>query len=684
MGDKFKVDPASPEQGNPYLPTGPNQPLVMEEFNGINTSTTRPGVDEKQMWWCDGFMPLGRMFLRTMYGIGPPLWTRPPGGSIAFFDFANIGPVPIMVGVHADGGVWQINTATGAAVHFLPDGTILQPTRTTMGISQWGSQYVLIVAQQTNGYFIWDGAVAYQAGTLAPNVTITNVGDGYTSAPTVTAYGGSGTGASFLATVANGEVTGITVTNAGMGYIATDVIGLAFSGGGISDKTAILQPVISGGTISSVSVVNHGAGYVSAIAVVEGGGGSGGSLTLGVSSGTISSVTISAPGAGYVTAPTVLVNDAANPVASATANLMPFGISGNSIETYSGRVWISNGPTVTWSAPGSFSDFSSASGGGNFTSSDSFLRVGYTQLRQTNGFLYLIGDSSVNYISGVQTSGSPLVTTFTNQNADPEVGTPWPGTVDVFGRNILFANAFGAHVSYGAAVTKISEALDGVYNTVPNFAALTPSAAKAIIFGKKVWMLLLPIIDPVSGEQRNKLFMWNGKIWWSSPQDVELVFVQHQEINSVITAYGTDGNAVYPLFSQPSTAFQKIVQSKMWATPVGYQMTKATNRFWGLFQYFSANSPDVTIDIDSENDSDEHIITSGPPDLIWRNNSNGIISWLNASNNPIIWTRNGLAAAEPEAVAQNGVLMGMTLKTNSDDMAIVSAMIDAQLVGYRG
>jgi len=27
-------------------------------------------------------------------------------------------------------------------------------------------------------------------------------------------------------------------------------------------------------------------------------------------------------------------------------------------------------------------------------------------LKQTNGFLYLIGDSSINYISGVQTSGT--------------------------------------------------------------------------------------------------------------------------------------------------------------------------------------------------------------------------------------------------------------------------------------
>src|SRR5262249_32805506 len=155
---------------------------------------------------------------------------------------------------------------------------------------------------------------------------------------------------------------------------------------------------------------------------------------------------------------------------------------------------------------------------------------------------YLIGDSSINYISGVQTGGSPITTTYTNQNADPEVGTPYPDTADVFGRNIVFANSFGAHVMYGAAATKISEPLDGVFNTVDNFNGLQLSAAKATIFGKKVWILLLPIVDPVTNLLSNELMIWDGqKKWFSSKQDAVLTFINFQEINSVLTAWGTDG-----------------------------------------------------------------------------------------------------------------------------------------------
>lgn len=687
---KFKVAAPAAQQESPYVPPGPGDPLMFEEFQGMNTNALRPGVDDKQAAWLDGFMPLTRLNLRTLYGIGPSLWAAPAGGTISFFDFANIGPTPIMVGFHSDGGIWQVNTSTSVATRIFADGTILNPSRSSVGLSQWGSQYVLIVADQNNGYFIWDGVTAYQPGGLAPNVTLTDTGSGYATAPTVTAYGGSGTGASLFATVANGIVTGVTFNgSAGIGYTAGDAVGIAFSGGGALGNTAIVQPFVNSGTISSVSILNHGLGYVAATAsVVGGGGGSGGSITLTVASGTISNAVVSAVGTNYASAPTILISDPANPVAQATANLMPFGISGTAIETYSGRVWVVNGATVSYTAPGSFSDFSSASGGGNFTSSDSFLRVQYTQAKQTNGFLYLIGDSSVNYISGVQTTatGSPsvLITTFTNQNADPEVGTPWPGTVDVFGRNILFANAFGAHVSYGAAVTKISDDLDGVYTSLPNFGNLVPSAAKAIIFGKKVWILLLPIIDPISQQQTNKLFMWNGKHWWASSQDVSLLYIQHQEINSIITAYGTDGLNVYPLFSTPSNAFKKVAQSKLWANPGGYRETKAVSRLWGVFQYYSLLSSEVDISIDSENGSDLSTVPTGPPTGIWKNASGVVGVWKNASGVVGAWGSGGLFVIPPQAVGQYGALVGMTAQTNCADMAIVSLAMDTQLVQYRG
>jgi hypothetical protein len=633
----IQADAPQADKPTPYTPAGPPDPLIFEDFEGINTATLRPGVDEKQAYWLDGFMPLGpRRNLRTMYGVSKALFTSSGANNVAFFDFGNIGATPYCIAVQSDGSIVAINTTTGNVSTIAPAGTIQNPSRVNVGFSQYGSQYFQIVSKQTNGYFLWDGTVFYSPGGIGPTVSVTAGGTGYTSAPAVTISGGSGTGATAVATVSGGAVTGVTITNPGTGYQFSDL------------------PVNSGSLAIAFS----------------GGGGTGAT-------------------------------------AQVTATV-PKGISGTAVETYAGRVWIVNGPAVTFSTPGSVTDFSTGNGGGNFTSSDSFLRVAFIQLKQTNGFLYLIADSSINYISGVQTSGSPPVTTFTNQNADPESGTPWPSTVDVFNRNILFANPFGVQVSYGGAVTKISEALDGVYNTVANFGNLVPSAAKAIVFGKKIWMLLLPIVDPVSGQQVNKLLLYRdggqGKsLWWASQQDVTLIYIQFQEINSVLTAWGTDGKSIYQLFAQPSVNFTKTAQTRLWDKPGGYQFTKFVTRLWGIVKYYSSLSPVINVAIDNEISSNVNLANVQPNTATWLTAGGLVSTWLTlgeASFGPDFgpdfgaisqvssWLAGGGSAFSvlmPDSqVAQQGVLTGFTVTTNAADMAIVSMMIQDSIAGYRG
>lgn len=602
---RFDVQPAAQQESNPYLPKGPPDPLVFEQFEGINTQTSRPGVDDKQAAWLDGWMPIAPRKLRTLYGVGTPM-SFTDTATVSFFGFANIGSTPYCIVILVDGSVYAVNTTTFVRTLIAPSGTITSPSRLNVGLSQYGARYVMIVSKQTNGYFLWDGSVFYKAGGIAPSIIMTNVGAGYT-VPGIVVSGGSGSG-------------------------------------------IVLNAVLVGGSIIALQVINPGSGYLAGETI------------------------------------TITISGTNTTQATATATLMPFAISGTAIEVYAGRVWIANGAVITFSAPGSVSDFSTANGGGNFTSSDSFLRVHYIQLIQTNGFLYLLADSSINYISGVQTSGSPAVTTFTNQNADPEVGTPWPSTVNTFSRNILFANAFGAHVSYGASVNKISDMLDGVYNTVPNFGGIIPSAAKAIIFGKRVWLLLLPIIDPVTGQQVNKIFMWDSKRWWSSPQDVPLFYIQNQEIDSVLTAWGTNGSNIYPLFQQPTTAFAKVAQTRLWDKPGGYQFIKAASRLWGLLQYYNPISPNLTIAIDNEtetNNPDATVTVSQAVLMNWTTQTGLPMNWTTQGGQPMVWQAAGIGVFKTEAIDQVGVLTGMTITTNCADMAIISLMMGEQIEATR-
>lgn len=773
--------------------------------------------------------------------------------TLVCFGFYNIGPTPYAVVFLSDGSAIQINTSTGVTAQILPFGTIQNPTITNIGLTQYGEQYLLVCANQTNGYWVWDGSVLYSAGSLAPEPLITNAGSGYSSPPTISVTGGQGTGAVLQATIANGVVNGLTVINAGHGWLATDSPVVTFSGGTSAGSGASLTAVMghtTGGTggnvtftwtytgtghyyaLTNININAGGSGYspppiltlsfgstptgagwldnaaptisigeiaggladpnispnpanpsnwfnapsgafvtavisdsgyyfVNSVTINSGGAGygqppltsisvSGGSviqtvlLTPTVLAGAIVNVTINNPGVySAATQPTLTVNSSTSN-ATATVSLMPYGEQGTALQTYSGHVWLFNGSVFNFTAPGSVSNFATSAGGGSQKSNVSYLKVGYTNAISTNGFLFLIGDSSMDYVSGVQTttpSGGSPTTTYTQNNSDPQQGTPYPYVVTPLGQNVVLANSTGMWVSAGGEFVKRSEALDGVWNSVPQFGGLQLSAAIATIFAKEVWMALVPIIDPVLGTAIQtsasvasvgsvisigsglpqsvvgqlayditnpnsivtgttvssvasvssalshvylsasvasvvsvgdqvaffvqKLLMYRGNTWWASTQSVPLTFIGYQEINSVFTAWGTDGAKLYPLFQNPSMNFAKGWQTRYW-DPQGYEYNDTTTRFWSLWQCFNAAGTNFTLNIDAVGIGTNGQYTNSQPYAITGPTSVGYFT------------------TPPQAVGQQGVLMGMTCYTNAADMALISAKLLPDAYNYRG
>lgn len=598
MADGSTNLPAAPPQ-TPGFPSNP-YPLVFEGFKGLNTKPTRNDIDEDELYICDGFFPIGKSNLRTLPDVGAVLYNAPGGKTIISYYFANISTKPVAIILLSDGSLIQVRTDTAAVTTIAAASTITTPAN-GIGVSQAsGNQFVIIVAPQTNGYWIWDGTTFFAAGGLSPLVTVVNGGTGYTSATTITVGGGSGSGATLTATLQNQSILSVKVTSPGSGWTAGQTVSLT----------------------------------------VTGGGGSGASLT------------------------TVI---------------MPFGVSGTVVETFVSRSWVGNGPNISFTAPSSVVDFSTSSGGGTIQSQDSFLRVGFFGLKQSNGFLYTFGDSSLNTISGVTTStGPPPVTTFTNQNVDPQIGTAWKDSVQVFSRNIVFANSFGVHVSYGGAVTKISGPLDGIYNTVTNFGSFVPSSAVASIFGLQVYMLLYPIIDQWTGQSVKKLLIWDGQKWFTSSQGVSLTYIASQEINSILTAWGTDGTSIYPLFQTPTAnTFLKIAQSKLWKDP-GYFDTKTATRLFGLI-FHTIQGGATNIYIDNEfGTSYNLLVETSLQQIVWVNNSGGVVTWVNNSSQVVFFLPNGFGIIRA-AVSQNGSLLGMTLTTLDADDTLSSLTLFTQV-----
>lgn len=709
-------------------------------FGGMNQmSTSRLDGKDNESWWQENFIKTGDGCLRTIPDQNSPFYTAPNGKTIIYHFFYNIGPTNYVAIFLDDGTGVSLNTDTGASTTM----SAVSGTFYDSGIStqipvcgQWGTTYLLIANNfAADNYWVWDGTILYTAGSLSPLITITSGGANYTSAPTVVAYGGSGSGATFVATVLNGSVVNIRETNSGMGYLPGDVVqlyisgggsddnaeltaqltsggvtgivinntgvgylpgtyNLAFSGGGGSgatgtytvggggtvDSTIITAPgtgytgsptvifprpvksvtitnpgsgyapgtyalgfaggggtgaagtytIGGGGTVTSTAITVNGSGYTSAptvsfplgggtsaagtavlygsgaagtalitsnsvasVTVINGGsgftttptitfiggGGSGAAATAAITSGVIASVTVDNGGTGYTSAPAVQVQSGTNNSATATVTLMPYGISGTAIETFQQRVWLvypfqaangngvqQNGEIINISAPGSFSDFATSDGGLQFINSDAFLRSQYINIKQSNGYLYPIGDSSVSVISNVQTTGSPSTTTFNYQNTDPQSGAAWRDTVVPYSRTILLANTFGVFGIYGGSVTKISRNVDNIFNNAvfPSAGGVIPTAAVANIYNQKVYLINITVVDPFTDQQRTLMLGWNEREWFVVSQASVFTAIATQEVNSNLIAWGTDGNNLYRLFYAPSTLITKKLSSKLY------------------------------------------------------------------------------------------------------------------------
>jgi hypothetical protein len=632
-------------------PSGGENILLFSGFTGLNTQASRLGIEDTQMAICDGFFCLGTDNLRVIPDNGAPIYTAPANRTISFYDFGNLGATSYCIVFLSDGSVVAVNTSTFSNVTIAPAGTILNPSSTATDMTQSGSKYLLIVSNQPNGYFVWDGTTFYSSGQLVPGATgpgpissssIANAGSGYAVGDTGTVTTGTADATWVVTSVSGtGAVTGYRLTFAGTGYVTLNSVATVDGPGLMTWTNVFALPIAwlnaTGGTIQWAG----------------GNTGTGTGFTLNI---------------------------------VVAAAVMPSGVKGTCVETYQGYVWIGNGTFLINSAPGSVTDFSAANGGGSSQFLGSALRVHFTKLVSANGYLYLIGDSSTSYIANAVTSGSPSKTTYAIQDADPEVGSPWPNTISVLGSNIVFANSWGAHVAYGGRTTKVSDALDGVYATVSNFGGQIPSAGKAILFGRRVWVLLLPVIDPYTLQQVNKLFLWDEKRWQSCQQSLSLTFVSWQEIDSVLTAYGTDGTVIVPLFARPGASVQKVVRSKFWSAPPGFAHVNAASRLWGVLQVFQSQATSVTVSIDSEHGPTAYTIPAAVGSLLWTNNSGGLISWTGAGGGAMAWTGAGgsIVVLPPLAVGQNGVLLGFTLTTNASDLSLLGLSTMAADVQFRG
>lgn len=740
-----------------------NQPRasLIEDWGSLNTKAQRPAIQPNEFSWVENWMPIGHGNLRTLYDKGTNVYT-PGGGHTIILHFPyNLGIVSYVAVFLSDGSAVQVRKSDGATTTIGVAGTFWTTNGDLPACRQYESKYLLIGSTKTaNSYWVWDGTVLYGSGTVAPQITITNGGRSYTSAPTVTAFtNGAGTGTTYVATVSGGSVTEINVTNPGSGFVLNDHVQLIITGGGSNNQARATATVDSTkGGVAQINVTAGGSGYSNDVHITfTGGGGSGAAAVVSTATnGVIVNITVTNPGSGYTSAPTVVftattgsgaaavadvvrgqitaltVNSGGsgytgapqvvitvpdddtfptiqavatalvsggvvtgftivsagagyisagvellggNNAANASITIMPFGLQATAIETYGNVVWTSVNTKMTFSAAGSVSEFSTVFGGGSAPATDSFLRDRIVALQQANGFLYRLADSSINAISNVQTS-STGVTTFNNTNVDAQIGTAWRDSVVAFGRAIVFANPNGVYALYGGAAEKVSDALDGLFakasfNT--GGGGVTPTASVATIFGIRIYMLLFTTIDPFTNSARNILAMWDGQKWFCATQSVILTLVSPEEIDSLLTAWGSDGDHLFKMFQTASASLRKTFQTKLSATG-GVHIIKQALRGYVAAENNASAQAMLNLSIDNE-------AGIGPSNSVnisqfLRFIGSGPIQFKGAGGANLNFTAGGLQITG-FGTSVYGKMLGWTCTTTSSDVTMLSiTMID--------
>lgn len=669
-------------------------------FGGMNALDDRIAIEDNEFYVLENYLHIGKCQVRSLWDRGKDLYKGVVGNLLSFFWFTINGKNYWIV-FNKDGTAVQVDPSGNITVVTSVMGTFYPGSGTLPACAQWGSQYLLISNNfGQNNYWVWDGRVLYAAGSISPVVDLLAGGNNYTSAPIVTAFGGTGSGILATATVVNGSVTQIIITNPGTGYLPQDIVQFSFSGG--SDTSPILTAVLSTGVIDFIAVLNGGTGYTTAPAIgftgggggsgasanatvsggavtsivltsggsgytatptvtftggggsnavgaahltagtvssitvtdggsgftstptiqIVGGGGSGATGTVNISGGSIYSVTITSGGSDYTSVPGVIVSGGINNSAYAIAELMPFIVNGACIETFSTRVWLANtyspanqnGGVIVTSAPDSLSDFATSDGGNQFVANEPFLREQYVNLKQAQGYLYTFADTAVDVISNVQTSGSPLSTTFNYQNVDPQEGIAWRDTAQYFGLSVLYANPTGTYGLYGGAVKNISRKMTDIFDRAifpPNPAAVTPSAAVANIHTIKCYLLLMTIVDPITKSPRTLMLGWDEAEWFLVSQSAALTYIGTQAVDSEYTAWGTDGTSLFPLLTSPSASLNKTFSTKLFGAD-SFPVVKQTDSMFFMAEDVSSNNAGVTFNITVDSEYGQFVPDTSP------------------------------------------------------------------------
>lgn len=209
-------------------------------------------------------------------------------------------------------------TVTGITItdggYYKSDDTVTATISNPFSGSDTATMTVSLTSGRVTGFVLTNLGTDYEttatgtstlSGSTVDSVTVSDGGQGYQSAPSVT-FSAPTTErvATASATVVDGEIDSISVNDGGWGYYSAPTVTIIDVGNGTS---ATATATVSGGEVTSISVDNAGSGYENVYVLIGDPDTPSATAiaTASISSGSVDSVTITYAGVGYEVAPTV-------------------------------------------------------------------------------------------------------------------------------------------------------------------------------------------------------------------------------------------------------------------------------------------------------------------------------------------------------------------------------------------
>jgi hypothetical protein len=185
--------------------------------------------------------------------------------------------------------------------------------------------------------------------------------------------------------------------------------------------------------------------------------------------------------------------------------------------------------------------------------------------------------------------------------------------------------------------------------------------------------LLIKAVDAFTNISKPMMVAWDGNKWFIATQSFTPTFITTQEINSQLTAWGTDGTHIYPMFQNASTNITKKLQAKLWMGQSWIVDKQELRAYTQTFNYTgSSYNLNFQIDTDVQSGASINFAEQGGY-LDFVNNSGVAIQFVNnVSANINFYSTSGSIIYGQNIDSIYGKLMGITISSTSKNFTIVS------------